>query len=402
MGSVAMSNRVLVVGGGPAGLTAAATLAAAGVDVTVVDRERVMGGIPRHTDHLGYGLRDRHRVMRGPDYARRLADDARRAGVELLTGTTVLGVDGTGARVVDERGRREITAAAVVLATGVRERPRAARLVPGDRPSGIFTTGALQQLVLDGRTVGTRAVVVGAEHVSCSAVWTLHHAGCRTVAMVTEHPHHQTTRALWAASAGRYRVPLLAGRRIVEVIGRSRVEAVRLDDGTTVECDTVVFTGGWVPDHELARTAGTVMVPVAGAPATSRLGHTSVEGLFATGNLVHPAETADVCALHGRATAAAVRRWLSDGTWPTDAAPLAVDNASDASDDSDDSGVVRWAARVPEGVTLRVSRRVSARIQVEIDDRAITLSRRRVLAPNRAVVVRLPAGVEPSRVRLVR
>lgn len=388
-----MSDRVLVVGGGPAGLTAATTLAAAGVDVTVVDRERVMGGIPRHTDHLGYGLRDRHRVMRGPDYARQLADDARRAGVELLTGTTVLAVDGAGARVVDERGRRQIAASAVVLATGVRERPRAARLVPGDRPSGIFTTGALQQLVLDGRTVGSRAVVVGAEHVSCSAVWTLHHTGCRTVAMVTEHSHHQTTRALWAASAGRHRVPLLAGRRIVEIVGRSRVEAIRLDDGTTVECDTVVFTGDWVPDHELARTAGpagTVMVPSAGAPATSRLGHTSVEGVFATGNLVHPAETADVCAVHGRATATAVRRWLADGAWPANTAPVEVD---------DD---IQWAARVPEGVTLRVSGRVSARLQVEVDGRAITLTRRRLLAPNRAVVVRLPDGVEPTRVRLVR
>jgi thioredoxin reductase len=385
-----MSGRVLVVGGGPAGLTAAAALARAGVRVTVVDREATMGGIPRHTDHLGYGLRDRHRVLRGPAYARALADDAQRAGAELRTSTSVLDVRGDGVTVADERGRSELGADAVLLTTGVRERPRAARLVPGDRPSGVLTTGALQQLVIAGHRVGSRAVVVGAEHVSCSAIWTLAHAGCRTVAMITDQPAHQTSRVLWAASAGRHRVPLLAGRRIVEIVGRGRVEAVRLDDGATVECDTVVFTGDWIPDHELARRVGTLMVPAAGAPAVTRGGHTSVRGVFAAGNLVHPAETADVCAVHGRAVAASIVGWLADGAWPARVAPVDVDDG------------VRWATRVPDGVSLRVHAHTSARVQVVADGRAITTTRRRALVPNRAVVVRLPDGVEASAVRLVR
>lgn len=385
-----MSRRVIVVGGGPAGLTAATSLAVAGVSVTVIERERAAGGIPRHTDHIGYGLRDRHRLMRGPAYARRSAGDARDAGVEVLTATTVLDARGDEVVVVDEQGRRAIPTEAVLLTTGVRERPRAARLVAGDRPSGVLTTGALQQLVIDGRRVGTHAVVVGAEHVSCSAVWTLHHAGCATVAMVTDQPGHQTTSLLWAASAGRHRVPLLAGRRVVEIVGRSRVESVRLDDGTTIECDTVVFTGDWVPDHELARRAGTVMVPNAGAPATTRLGHTSVTGVFAAGNLVHPAETADVCAIHGAATAVAVVQWLDDRRWPADVAALVVDDG------------VRWAARVPSGVTLRVCEPTSARIQVMLDDRVLVTTRRRTLKPNRAIAVRVPLGVEPTAVRLVR
>ena len=386
-----MSRRVLVVGGGPAGLTAATVLARGGAQVTVVDREAVMGGIPRHTDHLGYGLRDRRRVWRGPAYARILTDDARVAGVELRTGTTVLDVRGGGATVVDARGRHELTADAVVLATGVRERPRAARLVPGDRPSGVFTTGALQQLVVLGhQRVGRRAVIVGAEHVSCSAVWTLRHAGCEPVAMITDLARHQTTPVLWAASAGRHRVPLHANRRVVEIVGRGRVEAVRLDDGTVIACDTVVFTGDWVPDHELARRAGLAMVPGAGAPATTRLGHTSAPGLFATGNLVHPAETADVCAVHGRATAAAVAAWLADRVWPESPTAVAVDAG------------VRWAARVPDGVTVRVDAFERARLQVLSGGRVVATSRRRALVPNRALVVRVPAGVEPSSVRLVR
>ena len=51
--------RVAIVGGGPAGLTAAAAVAPmVDGDVLVIEREAETGGIPRHSDHLGYGIRD--------------------------------------------------------------------------------------------------------------------------------------------------------------------------------------------------------------------------------------------------------------------------------------------------------------------------------------------------------
>ena len=81
---------MLVVGAGPAGLTAAAELRRLGVArVVVVDREMTPGGIPRHSEHAGYGLRDLHRVLSGPAYARALAGTAARAGAQLRTGCTV-------------------------------------------------------------------------------------------------------------------------------------------------------------------------------------------------------------------------------------------------------------------------------------------------------------------------
>ena len=74
----------------------------------------------------------------------------------------------------------------------MRERPRAARLVPGHRPQGVFTTGSLQRFVYEHHLpVGKRAVIVGAEQVSLSVVLTLMHAGVKVMNMVTELPHHQ-------------------------------------------------------------------------------------------------------------------------------------------------------------------------------------------------------------------
>ena len=76
--------RVVVVGGGPAGLTAAAGLAGhVDGEVRVIEREDTTGGIPRHSDHPGYGVRDLHRFLSGPAYARRLTEHAIDAGARL-------------------------------------------------------------------------------------------------------------------------------------------------------------------------------------------------------------------------------------------------------------------------------------------------------------------------------
>src|SRR5436189_2448921 len=204
--SVAMAEVVdaAVVGGGPAGLTAAAALRQDGAGrVVVLEREREAGGIPRHAQHQGFGARDLRRMLSGPRYAERLAERAAASGAELRTETQVTGwsEDG-GLELTGPAGRTELAARAVVLATGCRERPRSARLVPGSRPDGVFTTSTLQQLVhLHGQRVGRCAVVVGAEHVSFSAVATLAQGGASVVALVTELPRHQSLAAFRVGAA---------------------------------------------------------------------------------------------------------------------------------------------------------------------------------------------------------
>ncbi|WP_407562646.1 NAD(P)/FAD-dependent oxidoreductase [Streptomyces sp. 184] len=307
--STTLTPDVVVVGAGPAGLSAAARLAPRLPPgrVLVLDRERAPGGIPRHSDHTGYGLRDLHRVLDGPAYARVLTERAIAAGAAIRTEATVTGW--AGARALDvttPRGLLRVEARAVVLATGARERPRPARLVPGDRPAGVLTTGRLQNLVhLHGRSPGRRAVVVGAEPVSWSAVLTLRSAGCATALMTTEHRVPESYAAFTHPGRLVLGVPVATRTRVVRVVGRGRltgVEIEHLDTGRhrTVDCDTLVFTGDWVPDHELARTAGLDLAPGSAAPLTDTALRTSAPGVFAAGNLLHPADTADVAALDGR------------------------------------------------------------------------------------------------------
>jgi len=307
-----MNVDVLVVGAGPAGLSAAAELRRLGVgSVLVAEREAVAGGIPRHSFHTGYGLRDLHRVMTGPAYARALASAAVAAGAEVRLGTTVTccapgASGGFGVTMTSARGTETVDAEVVLLATGCRERPRPARLVPGDRPAGVMTTGELQQRVYlgDERLPG-RALVVGAEHVSFSAAVTLAHAGARVVALVTEYERQQSYAAFRVGAALRWRVPVWTSTAVRRVDGRERLAGVEVADllgGSTrfVPCDTLVFTADWIPDHELARHAGLDLDPGTRGPAVDTLLRTSAAGVFAAGNLVHAAETADIAALSGR------------------------------------------------------------------------------------------------------
>ncbi len=318
---------VAIIGAGPAGLTAAAALAPHVPEVFVLERERQAGGIPRHSDHTGYGLRDLRRSLRGPVYAARLVEQAMAAGANVQTEAMVSRLDGGRTlSVTSPTGVQLVRPRALILATGARERPRAARLIAGDRPAGVYTTGHLQSLVhLQHRSPGQQAVVVGAELVSWSAVLTLRHAGCRTVLMTTAYDRPESYKAFSAVGRTLLRVPVAVCSRVISIEGRNRVEAVQVLDTTTgvvrrIECDTVVLTGDWVPDNELARMAGLDLAAGSAGPAVDATLRTSHPGVFAIGNLVHPVDTADVAALDGRHVLTGVRRWLDQG----EAAPAGV------------------------------------------------------------------------------
>ncbi|MFE0101514.1 NAD(P)/FAD-dependent oxidoreductase [Streptomyces sp. NPDC059009] len=305
---------VLVIGGGPAGLAVARAVAApgrvaapgVGVRVEVLEREETAGGVPRHCAHRGFGPWG---ALTGPASAARGVAAALAAGATVRTGVTVTGWAGPRTvRTTSPHGLEEITARAVVIATGARERPRAARLVAGTRPAGVLTTGELQQTVhLYGRRAGDRAVVVGAEPVGYAALDTLRRAGTRCVAITTHlaqapAPWHRT-----APSRLHHGVPLLTGTTVTEILGHGRVTGVRVtraESGRTAHlpCDTVVFSGDFVPEWELGRRAG--LSPAGGFRTTE-------PGVFAVGNAVGRVRSARAVTREGALAARAVRGCLS-------------------------------------------------------------------------------------------
>jgi hypothetical protein len=221
------------------------------------------------------------RLLSGPAYARRLVDVAAAAGARIRTGAMVTGWDDDGrAAVTTPQGRFTVRPRVTVLATGARERSRAARLVPGDRPAGVYTTGQLARAhghaPRRGRVI-RRGAARRPDRASRSA----------------RHPH-----------------PSRAHHR--EATGCAvELEDTRNGSRRMVACDAVIFTGDWIPDHELARLAGRALDPGTPGPLVDTAMRTSSPGVFAAGNLLHPVDTADVAAIDGRHAAAQVEGWIT-------------------------------------------------------------------------------------------
>ncbi|MCP4334856.1 MAG: FAD-dependent oxidoreductase [Gammaproteobacteria bacterium] len=308
--------RVAIIGAGPGGLALAAELARSGIDdVVLLEREASAGGIPRHCGHSPFGLREFHRILSGSEYAHRLADRAQRQGARLRTATTVTEVrPGRILTLSTTSGIESLSAEKIVICTGNRETPRAARLVSGARPLGIVTTGALQSMVyLKRRLPFTRPLIVGSELVSFSALLTCRHAGIKPVAMIEAHA--QVTA--WGGAA---LLPCLLGTRLLlgaslqAIHGEERVTSVTIGetrgDLVSLECDGVIFSGNFVSESSLIRSSHLELDAASGGPRVDQYGRCTDEDYFACGNMLHPVETAAWCWAEGVRTAACVRASL--------------------------------------------------------------------------------------------
>ena len=305
---------VIVVGSGPAGLSAATRLARDGCRVTVLEREAEAGGIPRHCGHYPFGMREFHRLLRGPDYAARLRQAALQAGVTIRTSTTVTALlPGGTVEITDDSGRAKLSARAVLLATGVRETTRAARLIGGEKPGGVLSTGALQGLVyLNHQRPFRRPVILGTELVAFSALLTCHHAGIRPLAMIEPGPRIAAySPAIWLARL--MGVPVRLKTDIAAIHGRTRVDGVTLatpGGPMDLPADGVIVTGGFRPDASLLHSSHLEVDPASGGPVIDRWGRLSDPAYFAAGNLLRGVETAGWCWSEGRRSAQAIRAAL--------------------------------------------------------------------------------------------
>ncbi|WP_159992564.1 NAD(P)/FAD-dependent oxidoreductase [Roseomonas sp. 18066] len=302
----------VIIGAGPAGLTAARALIAGGVtDVTILERNPEAGGLPRFCGHLGWGFFDYHRIWSGPRYARRLVEDARGATIRTNVSVTALGPGGV-LEISTPQGRETLTPRAVLLAAGIRETSRAARLIGGTRPWGVVSTGAFQEMVYAGGQMPfRRPVVIGTELVSFSALLTARHAGIRPVAMIEEAARITARRPGDLFARHLLGVPVLTRTRLVSIEGTSRVDGVIVEENGVerrIDCDGVIVTGRFAPEAALLRGGPLALDPATGGPQIDCFYRTSDPAIFAAGNVLRPVEHSGQAAAEGAAAAAAMLR----------------------------------------------------------------------------------------------
>lgn len=395
---------VAIIGSGPAGIGAALALKARGIDdILIVEREAVAGGTPRHCEHPTWGFREFGRPMLGSAFAERLVRRAMEAGIRIETGASVTALRPQGEIALTGRnGPQTVTARRVVLATGARETPRSARLVGGDRPLGVITTGALQNLVyLRHMLPFQRPVIIGSELVSLSALSTCRGHGMRPVGMVEERAAAlaRWPLTLYPRLCG---VPLHLDTQLREITGRDRVESVVLAraDGTTftLACDGVIFTGRFVPESSLVRMSHLAIDMRTKGPLVDQFGRCSDPSYFAAGNILRAVETGSWCHREGARIGAWVAKDLRDEI------PIALRTVPIVSGKGISYAMPGRVAVTSVGgditVQLRVPDDVSGRLIVRADGEVL-VSRPVSTRPERRMKVTLRGGAIPFDCRVV-
>ncbi len=300
---------LVIVGAGPAGLSAAVAAHRAGLSVRVLEREAEAGGAPRHCGHRGFGMLDLHRVWTGPRYAQALREMS--AGIDLRCGHAITALQPGGVvEVSGPAGPYSLRGRRVLLATGIREMPRAAQLVSGSRPFGVFTTGSLQRFVyLHNRLPCRNPVIIGSEIVAFSAILTLRHMGARPRMLLEEAAALKSNPLAVLGARLLFGVAAHAGVSDIVIVGARQVEGLSYVAGGvahSVACDGVVFSGRWLPEAVLARQHPMGIDPVTLGPPVDARGRTPDPHILAAGNVLRSVRSSGRCALEGRRVAATI------------------------------------------------------------------------------------------------
>ena len=219
-----------IIGGGPAGLAAAVSAWNEGVrNIVIIERDDVTGGILNQCIHNGFGLHYFKEELTGPEYAGRFEQMVAQTSIDVKKQTMVLNI--TPEKLIyavnPTDGYFAISAKAIVLSMGCRERTRGAISIPGDRPSGVFTAGTAQRYVnIEGYMVGKRVVILGSGDIGLIMARRMTLEGAKVLAVVEIMPYSNGLNRNLVQCLEDYDIPLYLSHTVTDIRGKRRVEQV--------------------------------------------------------------------------------------------------------------------------------------------------------------------------------
>ena len=302
---------LIIIGGGPAGLAAAISAKEQGVtNLLILERDQELGGILNQCIHNGFGLHTFKEELTGPEYAQRFIDRAAELEVPYKLQTMVLDIseDG-GEKTVTAMNRKDgllvLKTKAVILAMGCRERPRGALNIPGYRPAGIYTAGTAQRLVnMEGYMPGREVVILGSGDIGLIMARRMTLEGAKVKVVAELMPYSGGLQRNIVQCLEDFHIPLKLSHTVVDIQGKERVTGVTLAEvdenrkpipGTEefYSCDTLLLSCGLIPENELSAKMGIKLSRVTSGAVVNESLETSVEGVFASGNVLHVHDLVD-------------------------------------------------------------------------------------------------------------
>ena len=299
---------IVIIGGGPAGLAAAAAARKSGVEkILILERDKELGGILNQCIHNGFGLHTFKEELTGPEYAARFIDQVKELEIEYKLHTMVMDIspDKVVTAMNREEGMFQIQAGAVILAMGCRERSRGALNSPGYRPAGIYSAGTAQRLVnREGFLPGREVVILGSGDIGLIMARRMTFEGAKVKVVAELMPYSGGLKRNIVQCLDDYGIPLKLSHTVVEIRGKERLTGVTIakvdEKGKPIpgteedyDCDTLLLSVGLIPENELSRGAGVDMSPVTSGPIVNESLETNIEGVFACGNVLHVHDLVD-------------------------------------------------------------------------------------------------------------
>ncbi len=329
---------IVIVGGGPAGLAAAIAAKKNGVEsILVLERDRELGGILNQCIHNGFGLHTFKEELTGPEYAQRFINQLLEEKIAYKLNTMVVDIsvaeDCADKHIVAmnrEDGILDIQAKAVILAMGCRERSRGALNIPGYRPAGVYSAGTAQRLVnMEGYLPGREVVILGSGDIGLIMARRMTLEGAKVKAVAELLPYSGGLKRNIVQCLEDFDIPLKLSHTVVDIHGKERVEGVtiaKVDEnrkpisGTEefYACDTLLLSCGLIPENELSRGLGVAMNGNTSNPLVSKSLETSVEGVFACGNVLHVHDLVDRVSLEAESAGKYAAEYVRNGKSSSD------------------------------------------------------------------------------------
>ena len=299
---------IVIIGGGPAGLSAAVAARKNGTEsILILERDKELGGILNQCIHNGFGLHTFKEELTGPEYAGRFISQVKDLGIEYKLNTMVMDISPE--KVVTATNREDgillLQAKAIILAMGCRERSRGALNIPGYRPAGIYSAGTAQHLVnMEGLMPGKEVVILGSGDIGLIMARRMTLEGAKVKVVAELMPYSGGLKRNIVQCLDDFDIPLKLSHTVIDIEGKNRVEAVTIAEvgpdrkpipGTEEEytCDTLLLSCGLIPENEISRGMGVDMNPVTSGPKVNESLETNIEGVFACGNVLHVHDLVD-------------------------------------------------------------------------------------------------------------
>ena len=299
---------LVIVGGGPAGMSAAVAAYENGVrDILILERDAHLGGILQQCIHNGFGLHRFGEELTGPEYAWRYEKLVREHNIPFLLNTMVL--DFTPDKVITatnpESGVFQLQAKAVILAMGCRDRSKGALNIAGTRPAGIYSAGTAQKYVnMKGYMPGKNVVILGSGDIGLIMARRMTLEGAKVHAVCELMPYSGGLARNIEQCLHDFNIPLKLSHTVVEIHGRERLEGVTIakvderrrpipETREYIPCDTLLLSVGLIPENELSKTAGVPLDRVTNGATVDQDRQTEVEGIYACGNVLHVHDLVD-------------------------------------------------------------------------------------------------------------